>query len=275
MCFVYFLIGAAFALSGFGVLMIFGRFYNKRVKRRLEAEDAAKDPYWKQFKHAYGDASDLPALFERMRAGDSEVWGELSQRLCYGGQAFSNGSLAAVPVLVDYAGAVATSLREPPLNLVAAIAGDAPRILMHPQLQAPYTDAIRRARIFAADALASATTEQEVVSFVTMIAVADGLNAIGSRGACMFFDSELEVACPHCDGEFIIETESEPWEVQTFDREPVSPADPPQDTLTTPYAAMAREHGQEKFAAWLEKLRSVAKCPHCGETATVLEGLSS
>jgi len=271
---LYFVIGVIVALCGFGMLMIFGRFYNARVKRKRDAEEAAKDPYWKQFHHAYGEASDLPAFFDRMRAGDEQIWRELWQRLCHQGQAFTDGSIAAIPVLVDYASSIEPAKREPPLSLVAAITADAHHIDIPPQLVEPFAAAVDRARALAIDSLREATTEQQVAAFVTMIAVADGLHVIGSRAATLFFTSELELVCPHCESEFVVDTKREPWEVQTFDFEPVAPVEPPQDaTATGRYAAMARERGQDRFAEWLENLQSLAKCPHCGERTTVLEGL--
>ena len=98
-----FLIGASAAAIATAALFALGIVSNYFDRRRNRRARAARDPFWGLFWHAYGVASDLPALFARLTPEFSEVWSDLSERLCHQGDARTTAGVAAVPVLVDYA----------------------------------------------------------------------------------------------------------------------------------------------------------------------------
>lgn len=76
------LIGLAAALATVLLLFLVGWAYTS-IKRRRQAKAPPGDPYWSRFSHAYGDASDLPALFEQLDPDPKHpIWGELWSRLC-------------------------------------------------------------------------------------------------------------------------------------------------------------------------------------------------
>ena len=265
--------GVTLALLGFGLLALLGHFViNPRIEAKRREEEAAKDPYWKQFRHAYGDASDLPALFDRMRAGDPTVWNELWPRLCHQGRAFSDGSVAAVPVLVDYAASVEPLEREEALGLAAAICTDVPSIPMRQELAQPFAAAVSKMRELARQSLGEASGEQPVLTFVSALAVSEGLPIV-EKWSSYIDDGELTLDCPHCEGALLLRTDCEPWVVVLGDDDgPTIPIEPPagftEDDLDR-YVTLARERGAERAAHWIEQLRTAFACPHCGERSTV------
>jgi hypothetical protein len=108
---------------------------------------------WLRLRHAYGAASDIPALIRQVRADPSpkvgytdEPWFSLWSALCHQGDAYE-ASYAAVPHLVriaiDASGPIDRGFFSLPACIeVARAKGRGPQV--SPDLQADYSDALRR-----------------------------------------------------------------------------------------------------------------------------------
>lgn len=76
---------------------------------------------WSRLKHAYGNASDVPALLARLSPEpQGDVWDQLWSRLCHQGTVHS-ASFAALPILVDVAEQWKPEDRSQLIALAAAI----------------------------------------------------------------------------------------------------------------------------------------------------------
>src|SRR5262245_54778561 len=76
---------------------------------------------WGQLRHAYGAASDVPALLARLAPEpEADVWEELWSRLCHQSTVYS-ASFAALPALVDAAAQWKPGQRNMILALAAGI----------------------------------------------------------------------------------------------------------------------------------------------------------
>ena len=154
------------------------------------------DPRWAQLQHAYGPASDLPALLTRAatdpRPGHhrESAWFDLWSALCHQGDAYS-ASLAAVPHLVALAPEALRRNSYDPLLLAASIEqarleGRAPDV--PEELAEAYTAAIQTGRALAQGTLPQAWNEDARVALAGSLAVFQGDLA----GARAVFEADLE-----------------------------------------------------------------------------------
>src|SRR5215470_6756623 len=76
---------------------------------------------WKTLTHAYGEASDIPALIEKLRTHPNDtLWQDLWSRLCHQGTVYP-ASYAALHALCELARALPPPDRLSPLMLIGAI----------------------------------------------------------------------------------------------------------------------------------------------------------
>ena len=127
------------------------------------------DPRWKRLSHAYGPATNIPALLERARSDlrpahvEKTPWHDLWSALCHQGAAYS-ASYAAVPHLVAIAEARrGTDAQFDPIFLIASIElarleGNGPPI--EPDLQASYLSALKGAARLTDEAIVRAWPER-------------------------------------------------------------------------------------------------------------------
>jgi len=154
------------------------------------------NPRWAELRHAYGAATDVPALLARAatdhRPGHhrDSVWFELWSALCHQGDAYT-ASFAAVPHLVALAPDALVRHSYEPLLLAGSIeqARLERRAPAVPQdLAAAYTAAIGTARGLAEEALPRAWNEDARTALGGSLAAFQGDLA----GARAIFEADLE-----------------------------------------------------------------------------------
>ena len=78
-------------------------------------------PNWKDLKHAYGSAEDIPEIISELRPDpNSPAWDDLSSRVCHQGTTYS-ASPAVLPFLLSIASNWSTTDRAMPLALAGSI----------------------------------------------------------------------------------------------------------------------------------------------------------
>ena len=78
-------------------------------------------PNWRELKHAYGSAEDIPEIISALTADPlSPAWNDLSSRVCHQGTTYS-ASPAVLPFLLSIASNWSTTDRAMPLALAGSI----------------------------------------------------------------------------------------------------------------------------------------------------------
>lgn len=256
-------------LVGYGVSAV-------RRSRRRKHRGAPRDPFWSGFTHAYGDASDLPALFTQMTADSSDpVWRKLWERLCHQGDAATTAGVAAVPVLVEFATSLRPSYRSMPLSLVGAIGADGNKVLVSEETRAAYEDALERSKAVALECLAEVTDEGEFAAVIGCIAASEGVGIL-AREVVAFLQNELQLECPRCDAYLTIPTESDRWFALEGGQDwLVGAIREDAEPRLAVYGELARKYRQIRLASWIDGLRREMRCPSCTESFVIsgaLEG---
>jgi len=252
----------------------------KWLSRFFSREDAAvAHPYWSRFNHAYGVASDLPALFAKMSPDpDAVVWGELWSRLCHQGASVTAASYAAFPVLVEYAESLAATQREAPLILAGAIAAHEEWANIPAEVRSEYENKIIAARELAAAAL---STQQSIASFTAVLSSLAAFERHPTLGReLLAFGERIELSCPWCETDLILDCSGEEW--LWVDDEPAilslnsssETADVRHRFAVARFEQLARMHNNETVAAWLTKLALQTSCPVCGREFILIEGIA-
>ena len=161
---------------------------------------------WKEYRHAYGPATDIPDLLRqargtpRTRRSDEEPWHSLWSALCHQYDVYS-GSIAALPHLVDMAVERRPTDRLDPLLLAGAIETyryrqGGPDIPSY--LEATYRAALARAAQLTVEALEQEWDEDAYGGLLAALAAFQG----HPRLAAGLNGLEPRLICPKCDKEF-------------------------------------------------------------------------
>jgi hypothetical protein len=161
---------------------------------------------WKEYRHAYGPATDIPDLLRQARAtprtrrADEEPWHSLWSALCHQYDVYS-ASIAALPHLVEMAGERRPADRLEPLLLAGAIETyrhrqGGPDIPSH--LEATYRSALARAASLTVEALEQERDEDAYRGLLAALAAFQGY----PRLAAGINSLESRMICPECDKEF-------------------------------------------------------------------------
>jgi hypothetical protein len=152
--------------------------------------------------HAYGEASDIPALLRSLKTApppagfQSEPWFSLWSALCHQQDVYT-ASYAAIPHVVADAADRERGERLKHLNFIASVEAfrhkkNAPG--MPADLEADYADAIGRAAALILDCLESDWSESDYKVLLGALAVVRGQYKLGSA----IFELEEEIECDEC-----------------------------------------------------------------------------
>lgn len=144
------------------------------------------DSRWAELVHAYGAASDIPALLRRLaespqqQGPDAEPWFTLWSSLCHQGDVYS-ASYAAIPHVVDVAlstaGPIDYSFFLLPASVdVARVNGRGPEVPSF--LQRAYDEAIQRLLDCAMARRGEAWSQDSTIAITAAMAVSKGHHAL-------------------------------------------------------------------------------------------------
>lgn len=163
-------------------------------------------PLWREYRHAYGPATDIPDLLRQARGtartqrSDEEPWHSLWSALCHQYDVYS-GSIAALPHLVEMAVERRPTDRLDPLLLAGAIETyrhrqGGPEIPSY--LEATYRAALARAAQLTVEALEQERDEDAYRCLLAALAAFQE----HPRLAAGVDGLEPRMICPECDKEF-------------------------------------------------------------------------
>lgn len=160
---------------------------------------ALNDPAWSRLTDAYGPATRIPSLLERLRDGsDAEAWDALWSALCHQCTVYP-ATYAAVPHVVALAEARSPHERGEFLDFLAmaiacSSAGGVPS--SGPDLAPAYGAAVARTRVLAVEAMADIRLPQpDLPAAAAALAAARG----DAATAFDFMNAGEPHTCPECD----------------------------------------------------------------------------
>ncbi len=159
---------------------------------------------WRELTHAYGSASDIPALIAQLKTApppekgdwEAEPWFSLWSALCHQDDVYT-ASYAAVPHIVAIAAAKPEDERAEFIHFVAWVEvcrhdKEAPQIPV--DLDADYSGALRQGARLALECLRLDWDEDDYQALLGGLAVLQGKPALGAA----ILDPSEEVQCPKC-----------------------------------------------------------------------------
>jgi hypothetical protein len=163
---------------------------------------ALDSPEWVSLRHAYGAASDTPALLRALPTAPvgcehaAEPWHSLWSSLCHQNDVYP-ASFAAVPHIVEAASTRPASDRLEYLHLAAYIeccrhTSRAPAVPSN--LRPAYDAALLRGAHLTEESLRTTSTESSFQALLGCLAAFRGFPELGA--GVLFLERELD--CPHC-----------------------------------------------------------------------------
>jgi hypothetical protein len=239
---------------------------------------------WKELRHAYGDAGDIPRLLDQLSHDPkAEVLTELWHRLFHQGTVYSV-SYAALEPLCKLAEGSPPAKRIELLALIGGIiaSGDLTGVDQRPvDLIKAMTPTLQR---LAEESLRLRGLDRTNFVYLLQAASAFDGDLFWSQHLEDLVHGEFEGQCPGCDhdlllviGEYGFFTTAEDWVTKGANpkREPIEPAEP---TALFGRAAWLNEaavkYHQTEIAVEIRHLFGTTKCPKCGASFDVASAIA-
>lgn len=183
--------------SGMNELLTSGDVAARAAPRLAEVRTSGDSTVtdWSKLRHAYGIATDIPALLERLPSDrNHELWNELWSRLCHQGTVY-NASFAALPALERLA-REAPEQREAALALAGAIVASKDRFGVSGE---PLREHATTIASLYGQSLDSLTADSwSPTEFIYKLQTACGLRGdhVWGRRLDALADGEIQVRCP-------------------------------------------------------------------------------
>lgn len=238
---------------------------------------------WAKLQHAYGPASDVPALLEQLSPDpESDIWEELWMRICHQGTVYS-ASFPALPFLADAASKWSPDARIMPLVLAGSILISNDVLGDRTCFMQGLEGTVERLRQIASETLPAVGLSQTEFIHLLQATLALLGDTVWGRRLDRLVDGDFEAVCPDCDsdillviGKFGFFITAEEWVNRPkVKRNNIAPAQST-DLSGTGFWLYQRavDHQQEELANWIRHLFGTAHCPRCGNKLVVNEAIS-
>ncbi|MER5492268.1 hypothetical protein [Streptomyces sp. NPDC002490] len=228
---------------------------------------------WSRLTHAYGSAADVPDLLDGIVSDPSpERWNDLWATLCHQGTVYE-ASFAALPRLVDLAGADDRDQAVRALVLAGAIVAGADRPPGADGVHVEHAGAVASLLTLANERLRTADDREEYVHLLSSVLAFEGFAGWGEDLAWGLIHEEYEVSCPACGADLFVVigdrgffTTSEDYALSDEDVEsvPLRPAAPRNlDGVGRRLHDLALADGRREVAHALAHVFGDATCPDC------------
>lgn len=225
-------------------------------------------PNWKELKHAYGSAEDIPQIISALTPDPkSSAWDDLWSRVCHQGTTYSASS-AVLPFLLNIASIWSATDRAMPLALAGSIVS-APQTILD-----GYDGTVDALHTLALDAVKNRELSRQNRIYVMQSVLAFQGDRLWGRVLHHLDDGEFPALCPACRkdlylviGRHGIFVTSGDWVREpTVAKTEIKPFEP--DTLTGVgnwlYTVSIQSNDSE-LSDWMRYLFGVSKCPECGK----------
>ncbi len=235
---------------------------------------------WAQLRHAYGRATDTPALLRRLYESPDDVWSELCGSVVHQGDV-SEAAYAVLPHVMAAAKSVPARDRTMHLAFAASALDGRERKPCPDDLRAEYESAVAIARDLAMETLQTAELPDSELPYIfEAIAAANDLPML-ARILEQFSNEEFTFICADCESLLYVSTDQTPFAVYAAD--PVRHRDgpstqihptpthdaqsqvPSNGTVALPWLRSLSElQGNRVFDDKLICLYGDGECPECG-----------
>ena len=225
-------------------------------------------PNWKDLKHAYGSAEDIPEIISELTPDpNSPAWDDLSSRVCHQGTTYS-ASPAVLPFLLSIASNWSTTDRAMPLALAGSIVA-APQTILD-----GYEEIVEGLRRLALETLKNPGLPREDRIYIMQSALAFQGDRLWGRVLDQLNDGEFQALCPACRKELYLVIGQHGFFVTSADwvREPavvkreIKPLEA--DTMIGVgkwLHTVSIQSNDLESSNWVRYLFGSSKCPECGK----------
>lgn len=240
---------------------------------------------WKALSHAYGEASNIPALIEKLSRDSNDIaWGELWNYLCHQGTVYSASYAALIPLL-KFVQTLAPSERLVPLMLMGAIVASDDIVGMDerpvdiieqiaPALQQLAEESLR-------------LSENDTATFICLLEAAAAFNGDLFWGKYLnhLVDGEFPGRCPVCQHDLYIVIGADGFFVTAQDwvkprdtksrRAPIAPAERASLSGRSNWLHdTALQYHQPDVASWIRHIFGTTECPACDMGCDVAQAIA-
>ena len=225
-------------------------------------------PNWRELRHAYGSAEDIPGIISALRPDPkSPAWEDLWSRVCHQGTTYS-ASPAVLPFLLSISSNWSTTDRAMPLALAGSIVA-APQTILD-----GYEETVEGLRTLALDTVKNPELSREDRIYVTQSVLAFQGDRLWGRVLDHLNDGEFPASCPACRKDLYIVIGKHGMFVTSDDwvgkpsvvRTEIKPIEA--DTLTGVgkwLHTVSVQSNDLELSSWLRHLFGASKCPTCGK----------
>jgi hypothetical protein len=225
-------------------------------------------PDWRELKHAYGSAEDIPAIISALTPDPkSPAWEDLWSRVCHQGTTYS-ASPAVLPFLLSVASNWSTTDRAMPLTLAGSIVV-APQTILD-----GYEETVEGLRALALDTVKNPGLSREDRIYIMQSVLAFQGDRLWGRVLDHLEGGEFPASCPACRkdlyiviGKHGIFVTSDDWmRKPSVVRTEIKPLEA--DTLSGVGKWLHTVSVQSKdseLSYWVRYLFGTSKCPECGK----------
>jgi hypothetical protein len=229
-------------------------------------------PNWRDLRHAYGSAEDLPEILEQLEPDTkAPVWGELWGRVCHQGTIYS-ASMPVLPFLLDAASGWGPLQRAMPLALAGSIVA-APGAQI-----AGYESCVESLRLLALETLKARGLSRYDRVYVTEAVLALSGDPIWGRVLDQFNDGAFPGRCHSCraqlefvigeygffcaGGDWVRDADTPRTEIHPCERQRLN-------GLGEWLCGISADSGDMVLADRVRYLFGNSRCPRCGQPVEV------
>jgi hypothetical protein len=225
-------------------------------------------PNWRELKHAYGSAEDIPGIISALTPDPtSPAWEDLWSRVCHQGMTYS-ASPVVLPFLLSVASGWSATDRAMPLALAGSIVA-APQTILD-----GYAETVEALRTLALDTMKNPALSREARIHVMQSVLAFQGDRLWGKAFDHLNDGEFPASCPACRKDLYIVIGKHGLFVTSGDwvrkpsvvRTEIKPLEA--DTLTGVgqwLHTVSVQCNDSELSHWICYLFGASKCPECGE----------
>jgi hypothetical protein len=250
------------------------------VLRHSSAKDMLvnmREPNWKELRHAYGSAEDLPDLLDDLDPDpEAPVWNGLWSRVCHQYSTFT-ASPHVLPFLLSAAQGWTPESRVMPLALAGGIVA-APETNMK-----GFRAVVRQLSLLARDTLDHATLSRNDRVYVVQSVMAFEGDRVWGRALERLNDGEFSAMCPTCrKGLYVVVGD----EAFCFVEDWVHSGEAPRSRIAPKMPAklagtgralhtLCTASGNSELGGWICQLFGTSTCPNCSRTFDIANAIAT